>query len=282
MAHAISSDTKRLAVAGYDGLVLIRDLAPRKAEVLAASAIVGQVRRKLRLIPAPGPETPPPESSFHFGELTVRSLRFSPDGKTLAAGGEDHTVTLWDVAARQVRQVLRGHSASVFSLAFSPDGRTIAAASLDNTVTLWDVASGRLETVLKGHGGPVMTVAFSPDGRTLVSGSMERTIKLWNVSRGEGDSDLPLVGHSAGVEVIAFDRRPRTRQRRPRRPDHPLGRPRGKELGRIEPMSPAHPEGHPSHLRALAFSGDGRISSPPGSIPRSSCGIARRWPPSAR
>src|SRR5262249_24081302 len=50
----------------------------------------------------------------------VYSVAFSPDGKTLASGGWDRTVKLWDVASGQERATLKGHTSSVLSVAFSP------------------------------------------------------------------------------------------------------------------------------------------------------------------
>jgi WD40 repeat protein len=64
---------------------------------------------------------------------------FSPDGKTLAAGGSDHAIRLWDVVGRKNVLTLRGPSAPAVCLAFAPDGRTLAALHGDGSLHLWDV-----------------------------------------------------------------------------------------------------------------------------------------------
>jgi WD40 repeat protein len=70
----------------------------------------------------------------------VRSVAFSPNGKTLASGSSDETIKLWDVASGKERATLTGHSGTVFDVAFSPDGKTLASASGDHTIKLWDVS----------------------------------------------------------------------------------------------------------------------------------------------
>ncbi len=82
----------------------------------------------------------------------VRSVAFSPDGRTLAAGGDDETVRLWNVtdpdAATPVGEPLAGHTGLVHSVAFSPDGRTLASGSADDTV----LALGRGRSTRTRHG----------------------------------------------------------------------------------------------------------------------------------
>ena len=121
-------------------------------------------------------------------QTQVDSLAFSPDGRLLATGNADNTVSLRDVATGLEVQNLTGHKGSVTSVAFSPDGRLLATASTggrdDYVIRLWDVRTGRKERTLEGHKDDVTCVAFSPDGRVLAAGSDDGRVKLWNVGTG--------------------------------------------------------------------------------------------------
>jgi WD40 repeat protein len=96
----------------------------------------------------------------------ISSVAFSPDGKTLASGGLDRTIRLWDATTGKEARRLTGHQHFVSWLAFSPDGKTLASAGNDRTVRLWETGTGKKVR----HGkAQAVCIAFSPDGRTLAS-----------------------------------------------------------------------------------------------------------------
>ena len=136
----------------------------------------------------------------------VNSVAFSPDGKLLASGSHDHTVTLWDVQTGELKQTLTGHQFIVSVVVFSPDGKTLVSADWDYFIKFWDVKTGKLKSTIKTT-GMVFALAISPDGKLLASGGRnndrpENNLELWDMPGGNPRG--MLKGHTDAVFSLAF------------------------------------------------------------------------------
>ncbi|MDB9379173.1 WD40 repeat domain-containing protein, partial [Nodularia sphaerocarpa CS-585A2] len=110
----------------------------------------------------------------------VCTVAFSPDGKTLASGGENQQIKLWGVNNKNVN-FLKGSSEKVHTVAFSPDGKTLASGGADGIIRIWNLLTGKV-TFNLGDSSCVYSLAFSPDGKTLVSGNGDNTIQVWTLN----------------------------------------------------------------------------------------------------
>eukprot|EP00741_Cyanophora_paradoxa_P022039 tig00021433_g21275.t1 len=122
----------------------------------------------------------------------------SRDGRLVAVGGSDRTVTLYEVEGRPgPARVLSGHAAAVTCLGLSADGTLLASGSDDATVRVWDVATGRETHCLRGHGGPVRALHFLPAPvipPVLVSGAWDNTVRLWKLGPGGAAEEARTLG----------------------------------------------------------------------------------------
>ena len=141
-----------------------------------------------------------PEHIEHTGMIS--SLVFSPDGKTLATASLDHSIRLWDFAARQLITTLQGHLNEVWALAFSADGKSVVSGARDGGVKLWP---SRPQPKDDGIAGSWQPLAFSKDGRTLAALSREGAVAFFNLATREPEQrfqvDAPRFGPMPSVAL---------------------------------------------------------------------------------
>jgi WD40 repeat protein len=137
----------------------------------------------------------------------VTVLALSPDGKTLATGGWNQAVRLWDLTTGKELRRLQIHDKRCYALQFSPDGKTLACSTAELYLHFWEVATGKEILGISDLGG---RLAFSPDGKTLVTG-VEGNLQLLDAATGKlirrfericspGSGDLAI---SADGKVLA-------------------------------------------------------------------------------
>ncbi len=208
---AAGGSDRRLAENQWDGVAKVwnvTDLVPNDA----VSAALGGPTAAAAQHAAAGRLTPVRIVGGHF--RPVLCVAVSPDGKTLATGGEDAGVQLTPLSGDARPEQLRQHGGPVYAVAFSPDGKTLATT--DNVadapgVVLWDLTRRRPaeRRKLLGHAFAVRDAAFAPDGQSIATTGSDRdaTVRVWDAATGE--ERTRLSGHLDTVNRVAWlpDRR---------------------------------------------------------------------------
>ena len=176
---AFSADSKKLVSGGEDGTARLWDVQ------------TGQLLRTYEGHKAVA-------KAFHRNEgqaVPVKSVAFSPDGKTIASGGDDEDVMLWATDTGQLLHnltlrapgtfYLLGGPDPIYSVAFSPDGSKLVNTN-SRYIYIWDVTTGKQLMKSTGTSGSYLySVKFSSDGITFATGGSRSKVQLWGARTGK-------------------------------------------------------------------------------------------------
>jgi WD40 repeat protein len=123
-------------------------------------------------------------TSDPLGHVSINSLAFMPDGKSVVAAGDAGRVRVFDANTGKQLRELTGFTKIVNAVAVSSDGKTIAAAGVDNEVRFWD-ATGTAGLVMKGHKTWISGLTFTGDGKSVVSVDQNGHLFMWERATGK-------------------------------------------------------------------------------------------------
>jgi WD40 repeat protein/serine/threonine protein kinase len=160
MCLAFSPDGTRLAAAGVEGAVELRDSGS------------GKLLQTFK---------------GHLGP--IEALAFDSAGSRLASGGYDGTVHLWNTIIQSKDAPIGGFARDVNVLELSPDGRTLlTGVNTANSgfalksVRLWDTSTMQQRHDPIETPGFVQSVEWSDDGQRVVLTDKDRTISVYDVA----------------------------------------------------------------------------------------------------
>jgi hypothetical protein len=146
-------------------------------------------------------------------DVSVYSVVFSRDGKSVLAGNGDGTISEWEIAMGREARVWKAHGDGVFHLIFSSDYRLLVSSGYgDYTTKIWDTATWReirplTDKKTEGLTEQIIAVAFTPNGQLIAASEVGfdeklqdyaySRVSLWNAATGEKlfslqDSKFPM------------------------------------------------------------------------------------------
>jgi hypothetical protein len=195
----------KLAVAGgrpgQEGDVRVYDLAAKPKETKNGVAYLDGVADKAVML-----------KQLLDADDSVLCLTVSKDGKTLAAGGCDRAVRVWDLSGGldkiKLEQTVENHADWVLGVAISPDGKYLLTAGRDKTAKVWDLKAKESVLTFPEHQNIVYGVAVKADLSVGYSVGADRQVRTWKPT-GEGKQIKATAGHGDEVfKVVAHPSEP--------------------------------------------------------------------------
>lgn len=144
---------------------------------------------------------------------SIRSLAFSPDGKTILSSSSDRTVRIWDRSAGRLVHLLTGHRDQVCCVGMSPDGQEMLSCSTDGQVRRWDKPmlthkkTGDCRYIVRSTSKAIslvnaLPVSPNPERPIFATGAVHGKVSIWDLNSGQWQRSISA--HHSPVLSLAF------------------------------------------------------------------------------
>ena len=145
-------------------------------------------------------------SKFVGHRQEICGLKWSPDQKYIASGGNDNKIIVWDTKVQGEMVRFSEHQAAVKALAWNPDAPNILASGggkSDRCIKFWNMHTNK-RLASFDTGSQVCNMMFSKNSKELVSthGYSLNEIIVWNYPTMEKVASL--TGHSSRVLYLGM------------------------------------------------------------------------------
>jgi len=133
----------------------------------------------------------------------LTAVAFAPDGRHIAAAGDDHIVRLWSTVDGSLTAAWNEHADWIRSLAFHPAGKQLLTAGDDHTVKLWDLSNGTVTRNIVNPGGIVHRAAFLPDGKRFITAGFDDRLRIYDTATGESVHELVAAADDVRAMAVS-------------------------------------------------------------------------------
>lgn len=130
----------------------------------------------------------PSNPTVYLQPPVINSIRFSPDGKSIAVSG-NREILIHSLDGNQQPKRLMSKAERILSLAYSRDGKLLVAGggtpARFGEVQVWDPQEGKLLRNATLTNDTVFGASLSPDGSRIVVGAADNTVHMFDSASGK-------------------------------------------------------------------------------------------------
>jgi WD40 repeat protein len=170
------------------------------SQVLQSLQNAGLIKQQKSLGEQLQPTIYSPDLSIKGISGTVNAIKFNPNGRNLASGGDDKILHLWDIKTATKIGDFQGEKQPIKAITFIKNGDYLVTGNSKGLIEIWDRATQKISQSFLGHNQAINALVWDQEGK-LLTASADKTVKRWDLET--GTIETTYKGHLLSILDLA-------------------------------------------------------------------------------